>query len=117
MPIGNATAQLDLRLLLALDALLRHHHLTRAGDSLGLSQPVMSTYLRRLRTVMGDPLFVVASESAARPGRRVRRGCAAVRSSDGHRLLAWHRCHDADPAHRWLRATIERVLARTPMRR
>jgi len=31
-------------------------------------------------------------------------------------LLAWHRRNDADPTHAWLRATIERVLARTPMR-
>jgi DNA-binding transcriptional LysR family regulator len=45
-------------LLLALDALLRHRNLTRAGDSLGLSQPLMSKYLRRLRSIMHDPLFV-----------------------------------------------------------
>jgi DNA-binding transcriptional LysR family regulator len=32
-------------------------------------------------------------------------------------ILAWHRRNDNDPAHRWLRATIERVLAETPMRR
>ena len=67
-------AHLDLRLLLALDALLRHRHLTRAGDSLGLSQPVMSKYLRRLRAVMRDPPV----RPARRPGwfRRRAKGLA-----------------------------------------
>jgi len=58
MPIRNVAAQLDLQLLLALDALLRHRHLTRAADALGVTQPVMSKHLRRLRAVLGDPLFV-----------------------------------------------------------
>jgi DNA-binding transcriptional LysR family regulator len=58
MPFRNVAAQLDLQLLLALEVLLRHRHLTRAADALGVTQPVMSKYLRRLRLALGDPLFV-----------------------------------------------------------
>lgn len=58
MPSGNVAAGLDLQLLRALDALLRHRHLTRAGDALGMTQPAMSKALRRLRRLLGDPLFV-----------------------------------------------------------
>jgi DNA-binding transcriptional LysR family regulator len=57
MPFRNGLAKLDFQLLLALDALLRQRHLTRASDELGVSQPAMSKYLRRLRTLLGDPLF------------------------------------------------------------
>jgi DNA-binding transcriptional LysR family regulator len=58
MPLGNIAAQLDFQLLLALDALLRHRHLTHAADALGVAQPVMSKYLQRLRVLLHDPLFV-----------------------------------------------------------
>lgn len=63
MPFGNVAAQLDFQLLLALDALLRHRHLTRAGDALGVTQPVMSKYLQRLRNLLQDPLFVRTSSA------------------------------------------------------
>jgi DNA-binding transcriptional LysR family regulator len=58
MPLENIAGQLDFQLLLALDALLRHRHLTRAADALGVAQPVMSKYLQRLRVLLHDPLFV-----------------------------------------------------------
>jgi DNA-binding transcriptional LysR family regulator len=48
----------DLNLLLALDALLTHRHVTRAAAAVGLSQPAMSHALSRLRDVIGDPLLV-----------------------------------------------------------
>lgn len=51
---------LDLNLLLALDAMIRHRSVTRAAEAIGLSQPAMSAALGRLRQALGDPLFVRA---------------------------------------------------------
>jgi DNA-binding transcriptional LysR family regulator len=51
-------ADVDLNLLLALDALLRERSVTRAGAALGLSQPATSHALARLRELFGDELLV-----------------------------------------------------------
>jgi DNA-binding transcriptional LysR family regulator len=48
----------DLNLLVALEALLRERHVTRAADRIGLSQPAMSNALGRLRHIFGDDLLV-----------------------------------------------------------
>lgn len=50
-------AQIDLNLLVALEAILTEKHLTHAGDRLGLSQPTMSHTLARLRRMFGDELL------------------------------------------------------------
>ena len=52
--------QIDLNLLVALDALLRERSVTRAGARVGLSQPAMSSALARLRRLFGDELLVRA---------------------------------------------------------
>lgn len=49
---------IDLNLLVVFQAILEHRSVTRAGESLGLSQPAMSACLARLRSLMDDPLFV-----------------------------------------------------------
>src|ERR1700712_3103018 len=49
---------LDLNLVPALDALLRHRDVTRAADDVGLSQPAMSRALARLRDLQNDPLLM-----------------------------------------------------------
>jgi DNA-binding transcriptional LysR family regulator len=49
---------IDLNLLPALEALLRHRNVTRAALDVGLSQPAMSRALSRLRDLLGDPLLV-----------------------------------------------------------
>jgi LysR family nod box-dependent transcriptional activator len=51
-------AQIDLNLLVALDALLAEGSVTRAGERLSLSQPAMSGSLGRLRVLLGDELLV-----------------------------------------------------------
>ena len=51
-------AQLDLNLLVALDALLREQNVTRAGIAVGMSQPAMSAALGRLRVVFEDELLI-----------------------------------------------------------
>ena len=48
----------DLNLLLVLDALLRERSVTRAGAALGLSQPAASHALAKLRELFGDELLV-----------------------------------------------------------
>lgn len=49
---------LDLNLVVALDALLKHQNVTRAGQALHMSQSAMSGALGRLREHFGDPLLV-----------------------------------------------------------
>jgi DNA-binding transcriptional LysR family regulator len=49
---------IDLNLLIALEALLRERHVTRAADRIGLSQPAMSNALGRLRHIFNDELLV-----------------------------------------------------------
>ncbi|ONH23622.1 LysR family transcriptional regulator [Pseudofrankia asymbiotica] len=48
---------IDLNLLVVLDALLREKNVTRAAESLHLSQPAASTALARLRRTLGDELL------------------------------------------------------------
>lgn len=48
---------IDLNLLVALHALLHERNVTRAGESIGLSQPAMSAALGRLRRHFGDELL------------------------------------------------------------
>ena len=48
----------DLNLLIVFDALMRERSVTRAGESVGLSQPAVSHALSRLRHLLGDELFV-----------------------------------------------------------
>ena len=48
---------IDLNLLVALNALLRERNVTKAGESVGLSQPAMSASLGRLRRHFGDELL------------------------------------------------------------
>jgi len=50
--------KLDLKLLLALQALLEERNVTRAGERVGLSQSATSHALSRLRQVFHDPLLV-----------------------------------------------------------
>lgn len=50
--------QLDLNLLVTLDALLAEHNVTRAAERLHYSQPAVSVQLARLREAFGDPLLL-----------------------------------------------------------
>lgn len=51
-------ANVDLNLLVVLDALMAERHATRAAERIGLTQPAVSHALTRLRALFGDPLFV-----------------------------------------------------------
>lgn len=49
---------LDIDLLLTIDALLAEQNITHAANRLGISQPAMSARLTRLRKLFGEPLFI-----------------------------------------------------------
>lgn len=51
-------AAFDLNLLVAFDALARERNVTAAARRIGVTQSAMSHALRRLRTLLGDPVFV-----------------------------------------------------------
>lgn len=56
--MNNPLRQLDLNLLVTLDALLAEHNVTRAAERLHLAQPTVSVQLARLREAFGDPLLL-----------------------------------------------------------
>jgi len=56
--MNNSLRQLDLNLLVTLDALLAEHNVTRAAERLHLGQPTVSVQLARLRDFFGDPLLL-----------------------------------------------------------
>jgi DNA-binding transcriptional LysR family regulator len=80
---------IDLNLLRVFDAIAREQSVTRAGASLGLTQPAMSNALSRLRVAFGDPLFVRTpagmrpTPRAVEAGRGVREALALIESSFG----------------------------------
>jgi DNA-binding transcriptional LysR family regulator len=51
-------AAFDLNLLRVFDAMMLELSTVRAGERVGLSQPAVSSALGRLRSVLGDELFV-----------------------------------------------------------
>ncbi|MEM7725811.1 MAG: LysR family transcriptional regulator, partial [Cyanobacteria bacterium P01_A01_bin.45] len=53
--------QLDLNLLIALDALISESSVTRAANRLNLSQSAMSYSLKRLREILGDEILLRSS--------------------------------------------------------
>jgi len=58
MTAGARLRDVNLNLLVALDALLRTRNVTRAGEEVSLTQSAMSGELRRLRQMFGDELLV-----------------------------------------------------------
>lgn len=56
--MNNSLRNLDLNLLVTLDALLAENNVTRTAERLHLSQPSVSVQLAKLRDVLGDPLLL-----------------------------------------------------------
>lgn len=54
---GQALRQLDIKHLMAFEAIYSTRNISRAGQALGVSQPTMSALLATLRSVLDDPLF------------------------------------------------------------
>jgi DNA-binding transcriptional LysR family regulator len=64
-----ATTELDLNLLVLLDALLHERNVTRAAERVGLSQSAASHALKRLRDHFDDPLLVRGRDGMALAAR------------------------------------------------
>jgi DNA-binding transcriptional LysR family regulator len=56
--MDNKIRNIDLNLLKVFDAVMKENNITRAAQSLSVSQPTISNSLRRLRLIYSDPLFV-----------------------------------------------------------
>jgi DNA-binding transcriptional LysR family regulator len=68
---GVDTKDLDLGLLVTLEALLAEGNVTRAARRLNLSQPALSARLARLRDALGDPLLIPAQRGMVLTQRAV----------------------------------------------
>ncbi len=73
-------ADVDLNLLRLFDAVYRARSVSRAAERLGLTQPAASQGLTRLRTLLGDPLFMRAP-GGVKPTPRADRLAPAVASA------------------------------------
>jgi DNA-binding transcriptional LysR family regulator len=73
-------AAVDLNLLRLFDAVYRARSVSRAAERLGLTQPAASQGLTRLRTLLGDPLFMRAP-GGVKPTPRADRLAPAVASA------------------------------------
>jgi DNA-binding transcriptional LysR family regulator len=94
MPFGD----LDLNLLVALDAILRERSVTKAAVRLNLSQPAVSGALAKLRRHFGDELLVrVGNENQLTDLAQILRPRARDVVSDAERLFNLQ--VDFDPAH------------------
>lgn len=71
-------ASLDLNLLLAFDAVMRERHVTKAAQSLFMTQPALSNALNRLRHTFKDELFV-RSPKGMRPTPKALELAAPIR--------------------------------------
>jgi len=71
---------LDLNLLKIFDAVSKEGSVSRAALRLGLTQPSVSHGLRRLRALLGDPLFVRSAKGVAptAPARRLAQSIGAA---------------------------------------
>lgn len=87
----------DLNLLKVLYALGAERQVTRAGETIGLSQPGMSHALRRLRGQFGDPLFLRTLDGMV-PTARGRVLAEAVRRALDDLDLAFDSLAGFDPA-------------------
>ena len=75
---------IDLNLLWTLKVLLEERNVTRAAERLNMTQSALSHRLRRLRDILGDPLFVANSHGLTPTARAE---AIAVPLADGMRHL------------------------------
>lgn len=67
--MSNSLKQIDLNLLVTLDTLLSELNVTRAAESLHLSQPSVSIQLAKLRELFKDPLLIPSSRGMTATAR------------------------------------------------
>jgi DNA-binding transcriptional LysR family regulator len=87
---------IDLNLLRLFDAVYRQRNVSRAAESLGLTQPAASHGLTRLRLLIKDPLFV-RSSGGVTPTPKADRLAQAVRTALGTLEQALNESAEFDP--------------------
>jgi DNA-binding transcriptional LysR family regulator len=87
---------IDLNLLRLFDAVYRLRNVSRAAESLSLTQPAASHGLTRLRLLIKDPLFMRAA-GGVQPSPKADRLALAVRSALGTLEEALNETADFDP--------------------
>ncbi len=78
-------SEINLNLLVVLDALLQELSVTRAAQRIGLSQSAVSHALKRLRELLGDPLLLRTSRGMV-PTPRAEQLLAPVHQTVGQEL-------------------------------
>jgi len=71
---------IDLNLLIAFESLVEERHVGRAAKRVGLSQPAFSNAIGRLRTRLGDPLFLRTAQGMM-PTPRAQQLAGPIRSA------------------------------------
>ena len=91
----------DLNLLVMLDALLREQSVTRAARAMDITQPAMSNALKRLRKLLGDPVLV-RTASGMQPTARAAQLHRPVRNvlAEMEALIAPNRAFEPETAER-----------------
>lgn len=93
----NPLAGINLNLFPVLDAMYRHHSVTRASQELGVTPSAVSHALRELRALLDDPLFV-RSGTGMMPTRRAAELEFAVRDAIGRLGEVVQRRPEFDPS-------------------
>jgi DNA-binding transcriptional LysR family regulator len=89
-------SEIDLNLLVVLDALLQESSVTRAAQRVGLSQSAVSHALKRLRELLGDPLLLRTSRGMV-PTPRAQQLLAPVHQAVGQVQSVLAPCKPFDP--------------------
>lgn len=99
----NNIKDIDLNLLVYLDVLLRERNVTKAAAQLNITQPAMSNGLKRLRTLLNDPILVRTSEGML-PTER------ALAMQDSVRSILYSVEEMVQPAREFIPASTDRVF-------
>ena len=97
--------KLDLNLLKAFDALMRHRSVSRAAVELGVGQSGMSQALSRLRRTFDDPLFTRTSEGMT-PTKRAEEISDSVRAALSTLAQIFKPIASFDPCGRQFQLTV-----------
>jgi DNA-binding transcriptional LysR family regulator len=88
---------IDLNLLLAFEALMDERHVSRAAKRISLSQPALSNAIARLRSRLGDPLFVRTAQGMM-PTPRAEQLAGPIRSALAQLRQTFEAPHSFDPS-------------------
>ncbi len=94
---GVNISTFDLNLLPLFEALLDERSVSRAAARVGLTQPALSNAIRRMREVIGDPLFIRTARGM-RPTPRAEQLAGPVRAALAHTRSALSGESAFDPA-------------------